>query len=310
VKNGTETDTDCGGSCAPSKKCADGLHCSVPGDCTSGVCTGGICQVPKCSGGLDGVKNGTETDIDCGGASCPSCADGKACLVGGDCTSKVCNGTSHTCSAPTCTDSQKNGSETDVDCGGGTCVGQGKKCADGKGCMVSTDCTSANCVSSVCQPATQSGLSVQYSCLDPGAPTDRFLQPAFKIGNASSNNIPFSELKIRYWFTDEAGGSVFSCRSAVTLGGCTFVSGAFVVVSPVRTNADHYLEISFTGTATLNAGTTSDFIDTPVSSGNNYNETNDYSYDGTNASKQWPNFADHTKVTLYRNGTLVWGTEP
>src|SRR5439155_5586398 len=100
---------------------------------------------------------------------------------GPDCSSKVC--TTSVCQAPTCTDSQKNGAETDVDCGGATCVDQGKKCADGKGCMVSTDCTSANCISSVCQPATQSGLKVQYSCLDcdPQAsqPNDRFLQPAF-----------------------------------------------------------------------------------------------------------------------------------
>src|SRR5262249_27454903 len=34
-------------------------------------------------------------------------------------------------------------------------------------------------------------------------------------------------------------------------------------------------------------------------------EGNDYSYDATKTS-----FADWTKVTLYRNGTLVWGAEP
>jgi hypothetical protein len=37
----------------------------------------------------------------------------------------------------------------------------------------------------------------------------------------------------------------------------------------------------------------------------NFNEANDYSYDGTKTS-----FADWNKVTLYRNGTLVWGVEP
>src|SRR5262249_34734096 len=36
-----------------------------------------------------------------------------------------------------------------------------------------------------------------------------------------------------------------------------------------------------------------------------YNEANDYSFDPTKTS-----FADWTRVTLYRNGTLVWGTEP
>ena len=33
-------------------------------DCQSGVCTGGICQAPTCN---DGVRNGSETDVDCGG---------------------------------------------------------------------------------------------------------------------------------------------------------------------------------------------------------------------------------------------------
>ena len=36
-----------------------------------------------------------------------------------------------------------------------------------------------------------------------------------------------------------------------------------------------------------------------------YNEANDYSYDGTKTA-----FADWNRVTLYRNGALVWGTEP
>jgi len=37
----------------------------------------------------------------------------------------------------------------------------------------------------------------------------------------------------------------------------------------------------------------------------NYNEANDYSYDPTKTS-----FADWNRVTLYRNGQLVWGVEP
>ena len=41
--------------------------------------------------------------------------------------------------------------------------------------------------------------------------------------------------------------------------------------------------------------------------GDNFAEAGDYSYD---PSKAYPSFADWTHVTLYRNGTLVWGTEP
>lgn len=40
VKNGTETDVDCGGTCP---RCATGRTCSVANDCQSGTCTGGAC---------------------------------------------------------------------------------------------------------------------------------------------------------------------------------------------------------------------------------------------------------------------------
>jgi hypothetical protein len=40
----------------------------------------------------DGIRDGTETDIDCGGSSCPKCANGKTCGVGSDCSSGTCTG--------------------------------------------------------------------------------------------------------------------------------------------------------------------------------------------------------------------------
>ncbi len=87
VKNGGETDRDCGGftSCP---RCGTGLGCGIPGDCSSGVCgVTNACAAPACN---DGVKNGTETAMDCGG-TCPStCGLGQACLVSSDCTSRFC----------------------------------------------------------------------------------------------------------------------------------------------------------------------------------------------------------------------------
>jgi hypothetical protein len=71
VKNGSETDVDCGGSgCPAANKCAATKHCALPGDCQSGVCQSGVCQKPACN---DGVKNGMEVGIDCGGGA-PGCA--------------------------------------------------------------------------------------------------------------------------------------------------------------------------------------------------------------------------------------------
>ncbi|MEO7330865.1 MAG: hypothetical protein ABI193_19985, partial [Minicystis sp.] len=143
IKNGTETDIDCGGAiCA---KCANGKVCAVNADCSSNSCVGGFCAAAG-GGCADGAKNGTETDIDCGGAACPKCANGKVCLSLTDCLSASC--ASGICAAivPTCTDGVKNSAETDIDCGGGTCG----KCANGKTCSVHTDCLSAGCVGGVC----------------------------------------------------------------------------------------------------------------------------------------------------------------
>ena len=40
----------------------------------------------------DGVKNGSESDVDCGGGTCPRCAVGKTCTGRADCASARCDG--------------------------------------------------------------------------------------------------------------------------------------------------------------------------------------------------------------------------
>lgn len=72
VMNDGETDTDCGTACKDvAKLCGDGQGCKTGDDCESRACWAGKCQVPTCS---DGIQNGNETGIDCGGgAPCPEC---------------------------------------------------------------------------------------------------------------------------------------------------------------------------------------------------------------------------------------------
>jgi hypothetical protein len=79
--------------------CAAGIGCTSDNDCASGLCSlvqtcpGGIpcgqCNTPSCA---DQKKNGTETDVDCGG-NCLGCAAGRACISNGDCASGLCNST-------------------------------------------------------------------------------------------------------------------------------------------------------------------------------------------------------------------------
>lgn len=186
ARNGSETDTDCGGSCGP---CADGKLCATGTDCLSMRCSG-TCQVATCEDGTrngsetdvdcggsctkcgpgkqcngasdcvgnsclsgscaptctDGVENNLETDVDCGGGSCADCGNSRACLVSGDCTSGFCRPDTRVCAAPSCSDGFENGTETDVDCGGSCAT----KCAVGESCAVNADCQSGMCSNTVC----------------------------------------------------------------------------------------------------------------------------------------------------------------
>ena len=84
--------------------------CSFTGGGTTPTCT-------------DGIQNGDETGVDCGGScpnSCPTtptCTDG---IQNGDETGVDCGGSCpNSCpTTPTCTDGIQNGDETGVDCGG------------------------------------------------------------------------------------------------------------------------------------------------------------------------------------------------
>ncbi len=157
IKNGSESDVDCGGSCGA---CANLKGCGGNSDCTSGVCTSGMCAAVSCT---DALKNGGETDLDCGGASCQPCGDNKACVAATDCSSGVCAG--NVCQIASCSDGVKNGKETAMDCGGADCM----PCDDNKACVAMTDCSSGVCLGKVCQvpscdDAVKNGKETDKDC--------------------------------------------------------------------------------------------------------------------------------------------------
>ncbi len=129
------------GAAAPNPNGKDqGASCTDGSECKSLACNGGKCTAVVAGGNpTDNIKNGDETDVDCGGQSAPKCDDGKSCNVGDDCKSGACvNGK---CKAPSPDDNIKNGDETDVDCGGT----KAPKCGTDKGCATDDDCASAAC---------------------------------------------------------------------------------------------------------------------------------------------------------------------
>jgi hypothetical protein len=102
-----------GGGGGPT--CSDGVQ---NGDETGVDCGGSTC--PPCPTCNDGVQNGDETGVDCGGTSCPPCPTCNDGIQNGDETGVDCGGP--TCPAcPTCNDGIQNGDETGVDCGGSEC---------------------------------------------------------------------------------------------------------------------------------------------------------------------------------------------
>jgi len=124
--------------------------CSEGDDCDSGICDDGACAEASCD---DGVRNGDESDIDCGGA-CEACDDDRACASDGDCASGVCS--DEACAIPSCDDETRNGAETDVDCGGGC-----GECSHGAGCESDEDCATGHCDETcVTEPVAGFRLSV------------------------------------------------------------------------------------------------------------------------------------------------------
>jgi hypothetical protein len=79
---------DCGGDKCPA--CQDGAACEVNSDCESGNCMGFRCMPASGDVCFDGLLNGEESDIDCGGECPKKCDVGQACGENADCDSNNC----------------------------------------------------------------------------------------------------------------------------------------------------------------------------------------------------------------------------
>lgn len=156
---------DCWGVCTAQPQCVECLedaHCDSGHTCEVGL----VCS--RCD---DGVKNGDETGVDCGG-SCPLCPG--TCKVDADCPDGYC--WEGVCIS--CHDGIQNGDESGIDCGpwgshcllclGMNCSGGGdakcisKSCEDfhccPAECPLCTDCES----SGACEPLA-AGFNDKYN---------------------------------------------------------------------------------------------------------------------------------------------------
>jgi endoglucanase len=149
------------------------------------------------------------------------------------------------------------------------------------------------------QPVTipSGSVKVEYRAGDSSA-TDNQIKPHFNIKNTGAAAVDLSELKLRYYFSKD-GVAAMSAWVDWAVVGASHIQSTF---------SDSYVELSFTaGAGSIPAGGQSGDIQLRMakSDWSSFDEANDYSYDPTKtAYTEW----DH--VTLYQNGTLVWGVEP
>jgi hypothetical protein len=216
---------------AAGVKCSEGIgnFCDGAGACVECLqaahCPGQICQQNTCipASCADGVENGTETDLDCGG-SCTRCNDGLTCEGDADCKSKVCEG--GLCKAPNCTDDSQNGAETDVDCGG-FCPA----CGTGEGCAVGTDCSSHVCTGGICQApkcvdAVKNGSETDVDCGGSQCPDcadgKKCLTGSDCQGGACAGGLCCTPQSLAMTCAGEKCGTVVNnCGQSVNCGGCT-----------------------------------------------------------------------------------------
>jgi len=128
----------------------------------------------------------------------------------------------------------------------------------------------------------------------------------FKLYNNGTTPLPLSEMTLRYYYTIDTSVAQTGFIDYAAVGNGN-VSLSFVPVSPAKTGADFYLQVSFAAAAgSLAAGANTSNIQTRFNKNDfsNYNEANDYSFTNSLTFQPW------TKVTAYRLGVLVYGTEP
>jgi hypothetical protein len=162
-------DDDCPGA----KVCVDGAcsSCNQPETCASLGLTCGLAQ-DGCGGTLDcdnGVLDGTETDVDCGGGCGQQCATGADCGVGADCVSgfcadgvccnSACTATCMACNLVAAVGTCMNTPQLQEDANGAmvctltnACDGLGACKKDtGQPCAADTECASGNCLGAMCE---------------------------------------------------------------------------------------------------------------------------------------------------------------
>lgn len=177
-----------------------GNSCVMDSDCKqpNSICEQNVCITSTC---VNGIKDTGESDVDCGGAGCLPCANGKLCTDAEDCASKSCNGSGGMggaggggtltcaacideadcagapgtyCAAGTCTPKKMGAAVCagDAECQSGFCPPQDGVCCDSRCDHTCEACTASRTggADGTCAAVTADS-DPDLECLDKGAAT-------------------------------------------------------------------------------------------------------------------------------------------
>jgi mannan endo-1,4-beta-mannosidase len=136
--------------------------------------------------------------------------------------------------------------------------------------------------------------------------TTNSLMPRFKITNTGSDPLDLSNVKLRYYFTTDGNqDNCFWCDWSSV--GNSNIIGKFVKMDNPTDTANCYLEISFSEAAGSISPNTTTYVQCRFAKSDwtNYNQDNDYSFNGNSS-----NYETWDKITVYYNDSLVSGIEP
>ena len=158
------------------------------------------------------------------------------------------------------------------------------------------------------------GISLLYKCADTN-PNDAQIALSYKMVNACGPPLNLSDLKVRYFISDEGNARLLpDFIYAEVNGGAGYrdirnlATVLITAAVPALAGADKVVELSFgAGAGTLTNGQTStiNFVVHTEGYALNLNEANDYSRDISKTD-----FGTNDRVTLYLKDQLVLGVEP
>lgn len=133
------------------------------------------------------------------------------------------------------------------------------------------------------------------------------IRASLQLSSSSTVSIPLSELTVRYWYTSDGSSAQTVELDYAAMGKSNITTRVVPLSSPV-TDADTYAEFSFgAGAGTLSASGNSGDIQFRIHKNDwsSYNQANDYSF-----TPSMTGYTANEKITIYRNGELIFGKEP